>query len=310
MIANTPPFKYDAALSLLDADLATAKSIAGLLEQRIGVFLYSERQLELAGTDGADEFTSVFRRDARVVVVLLRNHWGSTKWTRIEETAIKNRGFDEGYDFLLVVPLDGSTSIPDWVPRTHIWADLDRLGIAGAVAVIERKVAERGRVVRPEAAEDVEARLAKERQEQIEREQFLGSTDGVRVADAEFARMKELIRLRHDRLQIRVNIECTTATLRKDYRSLTITWSRTYRNMLKASRLRLTLWDGIASEHIDPSFRAQNTMSELMLQLDRYHGTVGWRESGGKRRFFTTDALVERALTVLVKAAYGEHVSF
>lgn len=117
MIANTPPFKYDAALSLLDADLATAKSIAGLLEQRIGVFLYSERQLELAGTDGADEFTSVFRRDARVVVVLLRNHWGSTKWTRIEETAIKNRGFDEGYDFLLVVPLDGSTSIPDWVPR-------------------------------------------------------------------------------------------------------------------------------------------------------------------------------------------------
>ncbi len=49
-------FRYDVAFSLLDKDLAVSEDIADLLKDRAEVFLYSERQLELAGSDGLEEF--------------------------------------------------------------------------------------------------------------------------------------------------------------------------------------------------------------------------------------------------------------
>ena len=62
-------------------------------------FIYSEQQKVLAGRDGEQLFNAVFGEKARVVVILFRKEWGQTPFTRIEETAIKNRAFDYGYDF-------------------------------------------------------------------------------------------------------------------------------------------------------------------------------------------------------------------
>jgi hypothetical protein len=36
-----------------------------------------------------DQFSKVFGEESRVVAILYREQWGQTKWTRIEETAIK-----------------------------------------------------------------------------------------------------------------------------------------------------------------------------------------------------------------------------
>lgn len=71
-------------------------------------------------------FNSVFGRETRSVVILYRKGWGESSWTRIEETAIRNRAHDEGYDFALFIPLDGNPTVPQWVPKNRLWIGLDR----------------------------------------------------------------------------------------------------------------------------------------------------------------------------------------
>ena len=88
-------YKYDVAFSFLDRDEPLARELAGLLTP-LSTFVYSEQQLEVAAKDGVDAFTAVFRRDARIVAVLYRDGWGKTKWTRVEEQAIKSRFLDWG----------------------------------------------------------------------------------------------------------------------------------------------------------------------------------------------------------------------
>ena len=105
-------YKYDVAFSFLAQDEKIAQQVNDLIKGRLNTFVYSERQKELAGTDGERTFTKVFAEEARVVVILYREEWGKTKWTRIEETAIRNRAFDEGYDFTLFVPLDSQPKLP------------------------------------------------------------------------------------------------------------------------------------------------------------------------------------------------------
>src|ERR1039458_4546278 len=93
-------YEYDVAFSFLAQDELLATNLNDLLQDRLNTFLYSKRQGELAGTDGEQTFNSVFGEKARVVVVLYRAGWGETPWTRIEETAIRNRAFEHGYDFV------------------------------------------------------------------------------------------------------------------------------------------------------------------------------------------------------------------
>ena len=99
-------YEYDVAFSFLNTDENIAIKLNDLLSGRFNTFIYSEKQAELAGKDGEEKFNEVFGRQARVVVVLYRNEWGTTKWTRIEMTAIKNRAFEYGYDFTSVIQRD------------------------------------------------------------------------------------------------------------------------------------------------------------------------------------------------------------
>ena len=58
------------------------------------VFFYPRNQEELAGTDGLESMRKPFF-DSRVMVVLYREKWGKTPWTRVEETAIKEACFKD-----------------------------------------------------------------------------------------------------------------------------------------------------------------------------------------------------------------------
>ena len=49
-----------------------------------------------------------------------REKWGTTPWTRIEETAIRNRAFHKGYEFTLFIPREPQVKMPEWLPRTRI----------------------------------------------------------------------------------------------------------------------------------------------------------------------------------------------
>lgn len=55
--------RYDVAISFLAEDERVAMSLATALKKHWTVFIYTERQKELAGTDGVEAFSRVFKED-------------------------------------------------------------------------------------------------------------------------------------------------------------------------------------------------------------------------------------------------------
>lgn len=130
------------------------------------------------------EFTRVFERDSRIVVVLHRQGWGQTPWTGVEQTAIQERGFRKGWDFLVFVPLDDSP-VPDWLPKTRIWFNFSRFGMPGLAAVVEQRFQDTGGTPAVETAIDLAARLRKEQDAEATRVQFLTTQEGINLAETE-----------------------------------------------------------------------------------------------------------------------------
>jgi hypothetical protein len=178
-------FKYDVAFSFLKEDEALAVEICDLVQERLSTFLYSRKQEAVAGTDGEVTFGNVFGKEARFVVVLYRANWGNTPWTRIEQDAIRNRAFDEGYGFTIFMPLDNPPTVPRWLPRTQIWVSIDRFGVKGATSVIEMRVQELGGEVRKESIEDRAVRIKRKIENDERRKAYLNSDRAVKSATEE-----------------------------------------------------------------------------------------------------------------------------
>jgi hypothetical protein len=176
--------KYDVAFSFLSQDEPLALQINDLLRDRMKTFVYWEHQEELAGTDGEKTFNLVFGEEARTVLVLYRQEWGTTPWTRVEETAIRNRAHEETYDFATFFPLGKPPVAPKWLPKTRIWGNLDRWGIQGAASVIEARVQEAGGTPHEETAEERALRLSRRMAAHQARQEFLDSVLGVQQANA------------------------------------------------------------------------------------------------------------------------------
>ncbi len=60
------------AFSFCQEDEPQVNELNDLIQDRFSIFLYSERQEVLAGTDGEESFSRAFAIDARFVVVFLR----------------------------------------------------------------------------------------------------------------------------------------------------------------------------------------------------------------------------------------------
>ena len=175
-------FKYDVAFSFLQKDEELAITLSQQLSTRLTTFVYSEKQAELAGRDGEITFNHVLASEARLVIVLFRPGWGETKWTRIEQTAIRNRGYQEGYEFVLFVVLDESASIPEWIPKHQIWYNFNRFGIDGISASIENKLATMGVDTREPCLEEKAAGLNRQLIGARTRKEFLESDKAIPVA--------------------------------------------------------------------------------------------------------------------------------
>ena len=192
---KSPGFEYEVAFSFLADDESLAVQIADQLRDRYQVFVYSERQKELAGRDGVEQFSEVFREKACVCVVLFREGWGKNKWTRIEETAIKERALEKGWEFLVVVSL-GKANAPVWLPPTKIWFGLERFGISGAVAVIDARIQDQGGISGDETPSEKASRLARAERLNVERKAFLESPDGFQLAQKELGGLFNYILIR------------------------------------------------------------------------------------------------------------------
>jgi hypothetical protein len=175
--ASQPSSSYDVAISCLKSELPFAKELFSRLSKQLRVFLYSECQSELAGSDGVSTFTEIFKESSRLVVILHGEQWGKTKWTRVEETAIRDRFFDVGIDSIFLVRRD-SSALPKWFPKAQIYADSVTSGIEEIADAIGKVAARVGCIQHPATPAD----LAREAQRvvalQKRREELLYSIDG------------------------------------------------------------------------------------------------------------------------------------
>lgn len=294
------PFPYEVAISFLDGDESVARELASLLAP-LPVFVYSEQQLAVAGTDGVETFSAVFRRDARIVVILYREGWGKTKWTRIEEEAIKSRYFDDGAEFLILVPLDRG-EIPAWFPSTRIWIDLERFGIAGAASVIEERVKQAGGALRAETPQENAARLAVEMRAEAERVAFLKSEAGVNAANVAVETLFDRLAVLASESGIAFDREPGYALLYRDGFSVAVSWSYSYRNTLDESALYIIEWSG------RPDIGAKRFHSPTRKEINRHQYTFDttdsrdpvWQGVGVTRRRFSTSGLADHCATLLI----------
>lgn len=309
-------FKYDVALSFLQDDEPLAQSIADALRETCSVFLYSERQRELAGKDGVDVFTTVFREEARVCVVLYRDGWGSTRWTRVEETALKDRAFDSGWDFLTVVAL--SSGAPVWLPKTKIWLGFERFGVAGTVAVIEARVREQGGEATLETARLRAERLGRLAAAKAEREFFLNSDRGVAAAKSELAHLRDYLKgevAAMNKLDAGSDIlfdqrdgefvfgVSTTGS------AITFGWSQQYSNTLRGSSLLVQEFDQAHRMGELSPRRREPTRRETWLFSRTLEGASAWHEQRSPDKLLSSRAMAEHFLKRFLDRAHRDRPS-
>jgi hypothetical protein len=253
-------FVYDVAISFLGSDLGLAEELANLLRDRMSVFLFTERQQEVAGSDGVDTLTSVFEGQARLVVILYREGWGETAWTRVEETAVKNRGLQTGWDSLLLIPLDVEPTVPKWVPKAQIWLSYSHYGLATALPILERKLEEAGGKARPVTAASRAREHARHAEWKEERDRRRQSEVGVDAAKAHVAELFDEIGQAVSEASKRSSAadlafkqprqnaaRIWSQSPGREGTTVTLYWSQQWANTLDHSGLHIRLWRGYAS---------------------------------------------------------------
>jgi hypothetical protein len=302
-------YEYEVAFSFLQNNEKLAYEISDLIQDRFSTFIYSEHQKELAGTDGEKTFNDVFQNKARIVVVLYCDDWGKTKWTRVEETAIRNRGHEEGYDFTLFVQLDPNSNMPKWLPRNRIYYDFERWGSKGLAPVIEAKIQEFWGASRPESLVDQKEKIKRAFQLQQEQKKYLNSNEGYAEAQLEFNRLYSLLDLNTEQLEdpeISLNFGYEKHP-RKEFvarcenYSVRFSWKYAYSNTLDGSNLYVAI--GFSDIQGDQAFyeRHPDSMNALekAIQFKEYNfdynpvsSELGWSEKKEDSSFLTSEQLM------------------
>lgn len=154
---KTTEFKYDIAISLCKEDVQFARDLKVQLNPGLRVFFYEQNQEEIIGRSGIEVFAEVFH-EARVVIILSRKEWSETFYTKIEMNAISERLQNEGFDFIVVIPMVPGEK-PVWYPNTRIYADPFNLPIETIAKVVEYRVTQSGGIVKPLTLEDLHQNL-------------------------------------------------------------------------------------------------------------------------------------------------------
>lgn len=298
---KTPgPFRYDVAFSFSMTSESIATAINQLLEDRITTFLYSKKQEEIAGKDGEEEFNRVFGQEARLVVILFSEDWGKTPWTRIEETAIRNRAYEKGFDFTLFVMTEAGLQPPAWLPKNRLWSGLDRYGIEGVAAVIESRVQELDGNVRALTAADKAKQKAKEIEFEHSREAFLHSKQAVDSARTEvtslFSEIKKITtQIQSSNLQFTIDGNDRELMVLSSGYTLFLNWGLQYSNSLDHSSFRMQIFKGAISYNGRMAFDDPTRMVDEKYYFDvTMSGRHGWRLQSIDGDFYKTDQLVER----------------
>lgn len=304
-ISMTGEYKYDVAFSFLQQDEQRAVDIADRIRDRVNTFIYSEHQKEVACRDGLDTFTTVFKEEARIVVVLYREGWGRTGFTRVEKDAIKSRWLEsEDRHFLVMVALDTPTRAPDWYPSFMIYLDFDRYRIDGAAQLIEARIQEQGGMISVETVAQHAVRLSRKLDFESARLNWRSSEQGF-AASSRAA--KELLRKvsedakdinqKQNQIQAKVTLENESLWLVASGYTLTVAWSHEYSNSLELSGLTVRLFRGLLGIRSEPAKKLLEKIFDADINTAQ---DIGWRERDGDKQFYTVDQLAATCFEYLL----------
>lgn len=182
-------FVYDVAFSFLDQDKALAHELRRLLEPGLAVFVYDRKQEAVGGQDGAEAYARIFKKDARLSVILYRDGWGGTRFTAIEEAAIRDRATRTRFRSMAVVMVEPNQRLPDWIPETTVYQHAWEEPRAETSAVIRARARDVGAVVKVETVLDIAKKRSAQQKLKQNREQFLNSAPGAIAAGEEAERL-------------------------------------------------------------------------------------------------------------------------
>jgi len=299
-------YEFDVAFSFTQRDEGLAFQINDLIQDRFKTFIYSEQQKKLVGADGETIFNEVFCEKSRLVVILFRNDWGKTPWTRIEENAIRNRGHEEGYDFTTFVNLEKDALMPKWLPKNRIYYDFERWGIKGLAPVIETRVEEAGGQGRPESVVDRADRLKRQRIAEQSRDIFLSSLELRTTAH------KEVTIIFNELKKYKIEIEDPKTNLILAFEDkphemyefgyngffLCFFWNGLNCYDIRESNLRVTLYQRSGMKHFDYKEKIIK-QSDYKIDADILLN-LGWSEYGSAKKFMTTVELIEKWVKLFI----------
>jgi hypothetical protein len=298
-----PKYKYDLAFSFLAKDEGVASQLNELLKPRLTTFFYSEKQKELAGRDGEHVFNQAFGEESRTVVILYREEWGETPWTRVEKTAIKNRAHDEGYDFTFFVCMDKKLKPPKWYPKNYIWFDYERWGAEGAAPAIESKAQEFGGTPHEETLEERAQRQKEEIHAENLRKNFLRSEAGVIAAKQEVSKLHQIVQDKVPKIDIQIQAVVKNSQLYMLYNriGMSVDWQYHFANSLEESSLEVTLWNGAPPVPGNYFIDRSTPIKRQKYVFDKdWNGNMGWRRSYSDSTLMNTDRLADECLKLLL----------
>lgn len=283
-------YEFDLAISFLSEDESIAYQIYSELSKDFKIFFYPTSQKEIVAKDGIDTFSSAFKEKSRANLVLYRSNWGSTNWTRIEETAIKSRIFEgDKYDSLFLIKLDSSDN-PHWIPETYIYAEFNKYKFDELISAIKFRIQQRGGVPTEETLIEIAERAKQERKLNEEIGLFLSGKSGIEQAEIEMRKLLKILRQKHVELQ-NASIEIALSdlkenNLRASYQlwkiHLNFVWNQRYSNSIDGSFLEIILYP--YSNGNGKSFLYNFSMNKLKQ--------IGWVEVDGSD-FFTSENLID-----------------
>lgn len=213
--------------------------------------MYSEQQKDLAGKDGEGAFKKVFEVESKLVVVLYRSEWGTTAWTRIEQTGIRDRAYQDGYEFVTFVAMEDKPKMPDWFPKQRLYASHPRFGIDSVVAVIDARAQEAQIPSREMSVDEIAVEFEQLRQFEAARQAYLYSHQGGTDIQNFFAELHSLLRAQFAELaksvpSLRIGDRSngTQLGITSEGPSLMVSYRQPYINTLDGSELRIEFYNG------------------------------------------------------------------
>lgn len=252
-----------------------------------------------------------FFDDSRVMLVLYRNDWGKTRWTQVEERAIKDACFEGRWQRLFFLVLDSASPLPIWLPPTYVWFNYVNFGLEEAVGAIKVRVQENGGQYLPLTAMK---RLELYKADELYRvdKSLMSSSEGLKSIACKVLELFQQIEAQcakiasDNTLQIRVGVDFKernsnqTCVITDGRVGLIVAWYRRYPNLLDNSGLTVTEYNGgliVPGElgqrvHLNTPklIRQQRYQPELSLARE-----YGWKEEGANA-FMSSSALAEQCV--------------